>query len=155
MKKFLFIVWFSLLSISLYAQNSKIEENPVLHSSIMHCEMHYSVYFPAGYLSSKKTYPVLYLLHGVGSNHVSWIRKGKIQQILDKAISIRALDPMIVIMPDAGMSYYMNSMDGASRYEDYFFQELMPHIEHTYYITPGKQNCSIAGFSMGGYGALL
>lgn len=156
MKKLLFIVWLLSLSVNLiHAQNSKIEKSPVLRSNIMHREMHYSVYLPAGYLSSKKSYPVLYLLHGVGSNHVSWIRRGNIQHILDRAIAIRALDPIIVIMPDAGMSYYMNSMDGSSRYEDYFFQELMPHIEHTYCIAPGKRNCSIAGFSMGGYGALL
>ncbi|MFA6872605.1 MAG: alpha/beta hydrolase-fold protein [Bacteroidaceae bacterium] len=155
MKKFLFVVCFLLLFASLYAQNSRVEENPILYSSIMHREMHYSVYFPAGYLSSKKTYPVLYLLHGVGANHLSWIKQGNIQHILDRAIAMRALDPMVVIMPDAGMSYYMNSMNGSLRYEDYFFQELMPHIEHLYYIAPGKRNCSIAGFSMGGYGALL
>ncbi len=155
MKRLLVVGLSLFLTIGTWAQSSQINEKLTLNSSIMKRVMHYSVYLPAGYNFSHKSYPILYLLHGAGDNHTAWIRKGGLQQIADRAIASGYIDPLIIIMPDAGMSYYMNSVDGESPYEDYFFQELVPYIERTYRVTSGKRYRSIAGFSMGGYGALL
>lgn len=142
-------------SMGMSAQGSQVHETRTVESTLMKRNMHYSVYLPAGYTFSQKTYPILYLLHGAGDNHTAWIQKGKVQQIVDKAVASGIIDPLVIIMPDAGMTYYMNSIDGESPYEDYFFQEFIPYIERTYRITAGKRYRSIAGFSMGGYGALL
>ncbi len=155
MKRFLALLLGVLLTLGARAQSSQTLDNLSLKSRTLEQQMHYSVYLPAGYEFSRKTYPILYLLHGMGDNHTAWIRNGQIQQITDKAISLGQIDPVVIIMPDAGMSYYMNSIDGKYLYEDYFFHELMPYIEHTYRITAGKRYRSIAGQSMGGYGALL
>ena len=115
---------------------------------------------PNHYETSNQSYPVLYLLHGGGGKigtkrHQRLIEEFKLKETLDKAISDTSITPMIVIIPDAGMSYYMNNINGDYQYEDYFINELIPHIEKSYRCETGKNNTGIAGFSMGGFGALL
>jgi len=56
------------------------------------------VYTPAGY-SSSQTYPVLYLLHGIGGNETHWTGPGAAAAILDNLIADRKAVPMIVVMP--------------------------------------------------------
>ena len=44
-----------------------------------------TVYTPAGYETSKRSYPVLYLLHGMGGDEDAWEELGRATQILDKS----------------------------------------------------------------------
>ncbi len=155
MKRILSLGLALFLTVCVWAQNGQTDEKGTYQSILMKKTMRYSVYLPPGYDLSQRTYPILYLLHGAGDSHTAWIQKGGVQQIADRAIASGNVDPFIIVMPDAGMSYYMNSLDGESPYEDYFFQEFIPFIERSYRVTAGKHNRSIAGFSMGGYGALL
>ncbi len=117
--------------------------------------MTYAVYLPKGYESSQRMYPVLYLLHGAGGNQRSWIQGGDMQRIVDKTIEEGKADPMIIVMPDAELTYFMNTKDKEYQFEDFFFNELMPYVEKTYRCRSGKRYRSIAGLSMGGFGALL
>ena len=59
------------------------------------------VYTPPGYATSKRRYPVLYLIHGGGDDDTGWLVKGGAKTILDEAIAREAAEPMIVVMPDA------------------------------------------------------
>lgn len=127
----------------------------VLQSHLLHKEKKYALYLPPGYDTSHSSYPVLYLLHGGGGNQTDWIRKGNMQRIMDKAIAEGKSASMIIVMPDAEMTYYMNNAQGGYPFEDFFVGELIPHIEKTYRCLSGKQYRAIAGFSMGGFGALL
>src|ERR1035437_2251871 len=54
---------------------------------------------------------------------------------------------MIVIMPDAEKTYYINSSDGKVMYEDFFIKELIPGVEKTFRIRSEKKYRGIAGFS--------
>jgi S-formylglutathione hydrolase FrmB len=60
----------------------------------------------------------------------------------------------IVVMPEGGNSFYVNSYDGHERYEDFFIQELIPAIDHKYRTMAVRESRGISGVSMGGYGAL-
>src|SRR5436190_19954759 len=61
----------------------------------------YNVYLPAGYSSTAKRYPVLYLLHGRGDSMSAWTQvKGR----LDALIADGSIPPTIAIMPDAPWS---------------------------------------------------
>ena len=73
----------------------------------------------------------MYLLHGLGDNHTGWIQFGQVQYIADKAIAEGKSAPMIIVMPDADTVHkgYFNLLDGTYNYEDFFFKELIPHIE--------------------------
>src|SRR5690606_41575532 len=90
-------------------------------------------------------------------DQTGWVQKGEVKQIADKAIAEGKSTAMIIVMPDAqtGQRGYFNSPDGSWNYEDFFFEEFIPHIEKTYRIRSDKRNRAVAGLSMGGGGAVI
>jgi len=68
------------------AQQSRVLDNESLPSKILKSDRKYAVYLPAGYETSQRSYPVLYLLHGATDNHTGWVQFGEVQRIADKAI---------------------------------------------------------------------
>ena len=123
-----------------------------MQSEILGCTKKYCIYLPAGYADDAKSFPVLYLLHGLTDTHTAWRDKGNVQEIATELINDGKAREMIIVMPDAGTTYdgYFNS--DCWRYEDFFFQEFIPHVESTYRIFPDKHHRAIAGLSMGGGG---
>lgn len=146
-----------LFTLSLTAQNSRVYDNLSMTSKILKGERKFAVYLPAGYETSGRSYPVLYLLHGSGDNQTGWIQFGEVQYIADKAIREGSATPMIIVMPDAnsGKKGYFNDIKGDWRYEDFFFEEFIPYIEKIYRIRDKKEFRAIAGLSMGGGGTFV
>lgn len=141
---------------TLHAQvGGKVYDNLNLKSSKLNKEVNYALYLPPDYGSSERSYPVLYLLHGYSDNHTGWLQFGEVKSIADKAIASGKVTPMIIVMPDAGVSWYMNNQKGNVPYEDFFVKELIPHIESNYKCRTKKEFRAVAGLSMGGYGSLL
>ncbi len=140
-----------------FAQTGTVKDNLSLHSNILNMERKYAVYLPPGYGISDRNYPVLYLLHGSGDDQSGWVQFGEVAGITDKAIKEEKASDMIIVMPDAntGQRGYFNSIDGSFRYEDFFFEELIPFIEKTYRVRSEKRYRAIAGLSMGGGGTLI
>lgn len=132
----------------------EVREGLALPSETFRKPMRYTIYLPPGYEQSKRTYPVVYLFHGFGDDDAAWIHNGELAETLDRAIADRKVTPMIVVMPDGGVSWYVNSADGASKWEDYFMKEFMPFIEERFRVRPQRGSRAIGGVSMGGYGAL-
>jgi len=130
-------------------------ENKSMKSKILGDSVKYSVFLPADYQTSTRSYPVLYLLHGYTDNEISWVQFGEVNRIADNAILKGEAAPMVIIMPDAGLSWYVNNYTGKVKYEDMFFNEFIPFIEKAYRIRINKEFRAIGGLSMGGYGALL
>ena len=141
----------------LFAQSGKVFDNLSLKSNILNMERKYAIYLPPDYESSQRRYPVLYLLHGGGDDQTGWVQFGEVQHIADKEIRDGNATPMIIVMPDAntGRRGYFNDIRGDWRYEDFFFQELMPFIEKTYRTKNEKRYRAISGLSMGGGGTLM
>lgn len=138
----------------LIAQTGKVYDNLSMKSEILNMDRKYAVYLPPGYETSKRSYPVLYLLHGSGDDQTGWVQFGEILHIADKAINAGDATAMIVVMPDAntGQRGYTNTPGGEWNYEDFFFEELIPHVEKKFRIRNDKQYRAIAGLSMGGGG---
>jgi S-formylglutathione hydrolase FrmB len=151
-KRALFLTVILLLSLVVHAK--VIEQNGV-KSKILNRNVSYSVYFPEGYDTDLRSYPVIYLLHGYGDDHTTWINTGNIAWYADEAIKTGKIPPVIIIMPDAGVSMYVNSFDGKNNYEDFFIKEFMPTVENLYRIKQNKYSRGITGHSMGGWGCLL
>ena len=132
-----------------------------LKSSILGVEKSYSIYLPEDYDKGDERYPVLYLLHGAKGTHNSWVR-GEQPRITDEEIAAGRAKKMIVVMPDArgigeksagkNMGYF-NVPDWP--YEDFFFQEFIPHIDQEYRTIAAKEGRAIAGLSMGGGGSIV
>ncbi|HMK39169.1 MAG TPA: alpha/beta hydrolase-fold protein [Bacteroidota bacterium] len=139
------------------AQTGTVFDDLSLQSKILKGERKFAVYLPPGYETSRRSYPVLYLLHGSGDDQTGWVQFGEVENIADRAIDEGYSTPMIIVMPDAntGRRGYANDIWGEWRYEDFFFQELIPYVEKTYRIKGEKRYRAVAGLSMGGEGTYL
>jgi len=155
MKKIYVLSLILFLSIISFAQTGIAYSNRVLESKILKQTMHYSIYLPPGYETSTIEYPVFYLFHGGGDDYRDWLLRGQAKPIADKAILSGEAPEMIIVMPDGADDWYNNKYDGTFDYEDFFFDELIPHIESTYRCRTEKRYRAISGLSMGGRGCLL
>lgn len=151
--------------------------NPVPHGTVsriwydspaLGLERRMTVYTPAGYETSGKRYPVLYLLHGMGGDEEAWISLGRTAQILDNLIAQGKAKPMIVVMPNGNASQEAapgessrgmvpptmqlpKTMEGS--YEQ-AFHEIVKFIDKNYRTIKSKSGRAIAGLSMGGFHSL-
>ena len=128
----------------------------VFHSAALHSPVRYCVFLPASYSAADakaRRYPVLYLLHGLGGNEQSMAVSGEWTALQNLRRDHKAGD-FLVVAPDGGDAFYINSRDGKTLYGDFFLHEFMPFIERTYRVQTGRAARGITGFSMGGYGAL-
>ena len=158
MKKLFFVFVCSLLlyvAQSANAQSGSIKESLKVKSAILGKDVEYSLYFPPDYDKTNRRYPVLYLLHGMGDDETGWTQFGEVKAIADQQILKNLATEMIIVTPDAGVSWYINSADGKVKYEDFFIQEFIPHIDATYRTRAAKRFRGLAGLSMGGHGALI
>jgi len=140
-----------------FSQTGKVYDNLSMKSEILKSERKFAVYLPPDYETSERSYPVLYLLHGMGDDQTGWIQFGEILRIADKAILDGIATPMIVIMPDANTEKvgYFNTIEGDWNYENFFFEELIPYVEKKYRTKSEKRFRAIAGLSMGGGGSFM
>ncbi len=125
-------------------------------SKILNESREYAIFLPMGYEeNSAKKYPVLYLLHGGGASHKEWPEQGNLSQIASQVMASKEACEMIIVCPEANKTFmnYFNSPEW--RYQDYFFQELIPFIETNYRVIADKQHRAIAGLSMGGGGTVV
>lgn len=114
-----------------------------IESKAMKRTMKYNVWLPPKF-DENKAYPILYLLHGAGDDQNAWLDKGDAMNIASRYVKTGGV-PMIIVMPDAQLTFYMGD------FETYFFDELLPDVE-TRYKFSGKR--AVSGLSMGGYGTL-
>ncbi|MDX2195360.1 MAG: alpha/beta hydrolase-fold protein [Cytophagales bacterium] len=147
---YLFVIY------QLFSQNTgKVIENQVIISKIMGKTMKHSIYLPHGYDISSRYYPVVYLLHGYSDDETAWVQFGSAHYAADQLINKGEINPMIIIMPDGALTWYINSHDSKVNYMDYLTKELIPYIDKTYRTKASKEYRAIAGLSMGGYGAII
>ncbi len=114
------------------------------------------IYTPPGYETSKKKYPVFYLLHGSSDSDASWSTEGRANFILDNLIADGKAVPMIVVMPaghTSRRSYQRPSADGKLPRDEFaedFVKDIMPYVEKNYRVRTDRAHTAIAGLSMGG-----
>ena len=111
----------------------------------------YAVYLPDGYETSNLKYPVLYLLHGHSQDLYAWVNYGHIQPTTDELIAHGEIPPAIIVMPDAGMTWFV---DRKEKMETAVIQDLVGDVQRTFRVIDDRKGRVIAGLSMGGYGAL-
>jgi S-formylglutathione hydrolase FrmB len=148
---------FSLLWLMLAAPAAQADsrvECKALDSSLLGRAVRYCVLLPPSYDGSPdRRYPVLYYLHGLGDSEQTLVRQG-IWSLVESLQDDGRIGEFLVVTPDGGRGFYVNSRDGRNRYEDFFLREFIPAIERGYRIRAERAARGIAGISMGGYGAL-
>lgn len=109
------------------------------------------LYTPPGYDSNTNArYPVLYILHGGGEDETGWATQGKTDLILDNLIASNKAVPMMIVMPDANMSFPAFEEPGLQLFESELKNNIIPFVEKNYRAKPGAANRALAGLSMGG-----
>ncbi len=152
----LFLLPVVLLWLPLAAKAQSRTDCNVINSRILKQSIHYCVQLPPDYDTNdakQRLYPVLYFLHGLGQNEQTLFSTGGWSLIEDLRRQHKISD-FLIVAPEGGRSFYINSADNSLRYGDFFLQEFIPHIESRYRVRPGRQGRAITGVSMGGYGAL-
>ncbi len=118
-----------------------------VYSPKMDREINVSVILPDG-VSDHEALPVLYLLHGFGNDHTTWIGRSDIEEFIDRF-------KIIAVCPDADNSWYWDSpTDPKSQFETFVSRELTKHIDNNYNTIAQRAARAITGQSMGGHGAM-
>jgi putative tributyrin esterase len=105
-----------------------------------------SITVPSSY-DTKKPIPILYLLHGHSIHHGYFLKNTDIEKYVEES-------SVLCVMPEGGNSWFINSYSvPEDRFEDYLMKDLPEFIQKKYNVDTDRQY--IAGFSMGGYGALV
>jgi len=117
---------------------------------------HAMVYTPAEYETSGKSYPVLYLQHGMGEDETGWSSlQGRANFVLDNMIASGECVPMIVVM-ESGDTQAPFGYGGTTHanyghsFVEALHADLIPMIEKTFRVKTDKQNRAMAGLSWGG-----
>lgn len=112
------------------------------------------VYTPPSYdLDLHRRFPVLYLRHGSGDNEENWSDTGRAGVILDNLIAQQKAVPMIIVMPNGdtdGSWAGGSSPEGIEMLSQELLSDIVPMIDQTYRVLPGRENRAITGLSMGG-----
>lgn len=110
-----------------------------------------NVYVPEGYRDSGRRYPVLYLLHGGSADFMTWDVEYGIRDLV-------ANREVIVVMPDGGdAGWYSNPVSshvGPRNWETFHMAQLVPWVDATFRTHGEFAGRAVAGFSMGGFGAM-
>jgi len=124
--------------------------------------IHYCVMLPPDYDNATggqpsnrnpRRYPVLYFLHGLGDNEQTLFKGGGWDVVQELRRQGQIAD-FLIVAAEGKSSFYINSADGHTRYNDFFIREFIPYIESHYSIRRDRTSRGISGVSMGGYGAL-
>lgn len=99
--------------------------------------------------SAKRTWPVLYLLHGGADNYTAWTRMTDVASFTENVDAI-------IVMPEAGRAgnysdWYNGGRGGTPAWATFHTQEVRQLLEIGYRAGTRR---AIAGLSMGAYGAV-
>lgn len=123
-------------------------------SKILDRAIPYCILLPPSYDADKtRRYPILYFLHGLGDNEQMFLHSGGWDLVQDLWESGK-LSEYLIVTPAGGTSFFIDSKDGRTRYEDFLVQEFLPFIEAHYRVHAGRSFRGVSGISMGGFGAL-
>lgn len=145
------------LVISAFATTARAEgraECATIRSAILARPVRYCAFLPASFDTDKaRRFPVVYYLHGLGDNEQSLLNLGG-WDLIEELRRSGKIGDFVVLAPNGGHTFFLNSVDGKIRYEDFLLKEFMPEMEAKYRVNGLAGKRGITGISMGGFGAL-
>ncbi|KAA5542132.1 esterase family protein [Roseiconus nitratireducens] len=122
-------------------------QHKVLASESLGHDVGYAVWVPAGYEQSQEArYPVVYFLHGAGGTEAS--DSGGFSSLVASAIRRGKFPQAICVFPNGGLSGYRGPVEAM------IIDELIPLIDKEFRTKADATGRAVAGFSMGGAGAV-
>ncbi len=130
------------------------------------------VYLPEDY-DPVSTYPVLYLLHGIGGGETEWLPggngKGNCLKLLEQLYAEEKLKKFVVVFPNGRTCADFNNIHnrfvngklektpnvlGFFDFEKELRADLIPAVEGAYSVSKDRAERALAGLSMGGMQAV-
>ena len=121
-------------------------------SRLLQRDWEYVAYLPAGYATSRRAFPVLYLLHGAFGAAGDFATQGALQASADRLMRTGVCRDAIIVTPAGLDSWYVNGP--GLPMQDAFLDEFIPHIETEFRVRSQRTCRLLGGVSMGGFGAL-
>jgi S-formylglutathione hydrolase FrmB len=117
-----------------------------------------AVLLPPGYYKEpKRRFPVAYLLHGLGERKEGHVWTARMFDAFFDSMKAGRLAPMILVAVDGttafGGSFYADSPT-IGNFEEYVALEIVATVDSLYRTRNAREGRAIAGFSMGGFGAV-
>lgn len=94
-----------------------------------------------------KPYKTLYLLHGLYGSDDIFLANTSIQKFAED-------NGIAVVIPCGDNSFYVDNEQAHAYYGEYVGQELLDITRNIFPLSAKREDTFIAGFSMGGYGAI-
>ena len=115
-------------------------------------EVRVSIYTPPRYGEKPgQRYPLMLLLHGGNGSEQDLLR---FTSTIDKAVTEGRVPPLVIAMPSARRSLYMDYKDGSQRWETFIISELLAHLRKSLDVSTERRTTFVGGWSMGGLGSL-
>ena len=120
----------------------------VMSSRALGREERFALHLPEGYDPGRlEPYPFIVFLHGRGRHHRSLLDD-------DATRAVLAQSPCVVLLPNGGQSWWIDSpVEAASRYQTHL-KELIDCVSGALNVSRDAQRRAIGGWSMGGFGSL-
>lgn len=100
--------------------------------------------------------PVIYFFHGLGGSSSSWTDNGYDESLATLVSSGNFPKATVISFDTEEASFFSDFGDapsGPQSYETWFVKEFVPEMEKTYGVCCQRKCRTLAGLSMGGYGA--
>lgn len=119
------------------------------------------VYLPPEY-SQDKTYPVMYLIHGIGCDGGQWISMYA-EQIITNSIANGEVSPFVAVFPSVvppaadatpNETLSASNIKAFADFQEEFTKDLEPFIRSNYSVSTKREETAVCGLSMGGMEAL-
>jgi S-formylglutathione hydrolase FrmB len=91
--------------------------------------------------------PTVYMLHGYSGICTDWLYGASVAELAQR-------HGFAVFCPSGENSFYLDDADGGCNYATFVAKELVQFTRRLFPLSDKKEDTAIAGFSMGGYGAL-
>lgn len=122
--------------------------------------LQYSIYLPPSYYkNTHRSYPVVYLLHGINSTGDSFVNVDHIEARMNEWIASGEIEEMIVVMPNSGKSSFYRDTDAPNGVSDsagpwakHIYLDMIQEIDSNYRTLADSKFRGISGISMGGSG---
>lgn len=99
--------------------------------------------------AGRTRYPVVYVLHGLGDTFATYFANTDLE-------AFAADHEMIIVTPEGDAGWYCNDpRERGMAWEDHVAREVVDHVDAAYPTIARRDGRAMAGFSMGGYGAMM
>ena len=127
-------------------------ESLTIHSKLVPGPVEVAILLPPTFAQHKQPHQLLLWLHGGGGSSAYLSRE--LRPVVEAAWARGDLPPLVVAVPSARRSFYMDYRDGTEKWETLLLKELLPLLQSKYHLRQDRNGRFIGGYSMGGMGSL-